>query len=190
MTVDLRTCVPGQSVKNGVGETLIYAKHFPEEALYRHALCDLIENDVVYFMDDGKYYNPLPKSLCNIVEILPLDKPEPPKSNKHPSVAWWESCPWITDRRPTKEDSDHLGQVIQQVSAKFDTETTLDLCFVSWAYVKEGQAWIHSLNWKPLKQTPRKKALALITKHKDSSTVGVWVPTPDEWDIIREGLTE
>ena len=183
MTVDLRTCVPGQKVRLRDGRFVRYDSK-NQHTVYPHLI------DGVSYTDDGYCYSCREEDEDDVVTILPLDKPEQPKSDKHPSVVWWESCPWITDRKPTKEDSDPLGQVIQQVSAKFDTETTLDLCFISWAYVKEGQAWIHCLNWKPLKQTPREKALALIAKHKDSSTVGVWVPTPDEWDIIREGLTE
>ena len=184
MTVDLRTCVPGQLVelRNGLIVRYVYGSKNPDT--YPHKVGDK------FYTDDGYYYASREEDHDDVVRILPLDKPEQLKSDKHPSVAWWESCPWIRDRKPTKEDSDHLGQVIQQVSAKFDTETTLDLCFVSCAYVKEGKAWIHSLNWSPVKQTPKEKALALITKHKDSSIVGVWVPTPEDWDIIREGLTE
>jgi hypothetical protein len=183
MKVDLKTCVPGQSVKNGDGATLIYAKHFPDEPLYKHALCDLIENEVVYFMDDGKYYKPLPKSLLNIVEILPLDKLEQPKPDKHPSVAWWESCPWITDRLPTVLDGDTFGRVcIKSNEGRVLTS--------NWIDVNAYENWIHIYSWQPPKQTPKEKALALIAKHKDSSTVGVWVPTPDEWDIILEGLEE
>ena len=182
--IDLRTCVPGQLVELRNGNIVRYGYRSKDSNTYPHRVKDS------FYTDDGHYFLSGEEDDDDVVRILQLDKPEQTKTNTHPSVAWWESCPWITDRKPTKEDSDHLGQVIQQVSSKFDAETTLDLCFISWAYVKEGQAWIHSLNWKPLKQTPREKALALITKHKDSSTVGVWVPTPDEWDIIREGLTE
>ena len=188
MKVDLRTCVPGQSVKNGGGETLIYAKHFPEEPLYKHALCDLIENEVVYFMDDGKYYKPLPKSLCNIVEILPLDKLEQPKPDKHPSVAWWESCPWITDRKPTEADGNYMNQVLVHLSIQQEPKRILSS--MSWETVRSDEDWIHCMNWNPLVLSNKEKALALIAKHKDSLTVGVWVPTPDEWDIICEGLTE
>ena len=183
--IDLSFCVPGQKVKLRDGSIGRYNGLIDENTLYVHAV------DGYSYINNGKFWVEDDRiSTKDVVEILPLAKPKQPKPDAHPSVAWWESCPWITDRKPTKEDSDHLGQVIQQVSSKFDAGTTLDICFASWEYVKEGKAWIHSLNWKPLKQTPREKALALITKHKDSSTVGVWVPTPDEWDIIREGLVE
>ena len=199
MKVDLRTCVPGQLLKDGRGRLLEYKESIYgdnssfDRIYYKHLLryqVDSEDGDVYdeTFTDNGVFDVNSRESHFNIVEILPLDKPEQPKSDKHPSVAWWESCPWITDRRPTAEDADYLGQVIQQLSS--EKGATLDSCFISCACVEEGEAWIHSLNWKPLKQTPREKALALITKHKDSSTVGVWVPTPDEWDIIREGLTE
>ena len=182
MTVDLRTCVPGQLVelRNGLIVRYVYGSKNPDT--YPHKVGDK------FYTDDGYYYASREEDLDDVVKIFPLDKPEQPKPDKHPSVAWWESCPWITDRRPTEKDSDHLGQVILQMPSK--TGTTLDVSFASWAYVKEGKAWIHSLNWSPVKQTPKEKALALIAKHKDSSNVGVWVPTPEAWDIIREGLTE
>jgi hypothetical protein len=184
MTVDLNTCVPGQSVKRGDGETLIYAKHFPEESLYRHALCDLIENEVVYFMDDGKYYKPLPKSLCNIVKILPLDKLEPPKSDTHPSIAWWESCPWITDRQPTKEDGDSLGHVYV-INDDYKRILT-----IGWSSVQETMPWLHTCTWQPPTLTNKAKALELLNKHKDSVTMCVWIPTSDDWNVIRKGLEE
>jgi len=184
MKVDLRTCVPGQSVKNGDGETLIYAKHFPEEPLYKHALCDLIENEVVYFMDDGKYYKPLPKSLLNIVEILPLDKLEPPKSAKHPSVVWWESCPWITDRTPTEADGNEVGWVMTKLKDNSDVATVFG------PSITLGQPWIHRQDWQPPVISNKDKALELLNKHEDSSAIGVWVPTPDDWDVIRKGLEE
>ena len=203
MTVDLRTCVPGQLLKDGRGNILEYKERIQVDQSsldglrYRHLLWYEIAKYDETFTDDGIFDINCSMSNWNIVEILPLAKPEQPKSDKHPSVVWWESCPWSTDRKPTEEDGDHLGQVIQQVPWTMVTpcswgisETKTTLCFSSWAYVKEGQDWIHSLNWSPVKQTPKEKALALIAKHKDSSTVGVWVPTPDDWDIIREGLTE
>ena len=190
MTVDLRTCVPGQKVRLRDGRFVRYDSK-NQDTVYPHLV------DGYSYTDDGYYYSCREEDEDDVVKILPLDKPEQPKSDKHPSVAWWESCPWITDRQPTEEDGDNLGQVIQQVPWTMVTpcswgisETKTTLCFISWAYVKEGQAWIHSLNWSPVKQTPKEKALALIAKHKDSSNVGVWVPTPEAWDIIREGLTE
>ena len=156
---------------------------------YKHLLRYQTQYYDETFTDNGIFDINSPGSNWNIVEILPLNKPEQLKSDTHPSVAWWESCPWITDRKPTEEDGDYLGQVIQQVSSK--ARTTLDLSFNSWAYVKEGKAWIHTLNWRPVKQTPKEKALALIAKHRAGWDIhDNWIPTPDDWIIIREGLTE
>jgi hypothetical protein len=181
--INLTTCIEGQKLRLRDGRIVIYSGVTPSH-LYPYAAICWEGEDLLYTYTQSGMYNTLHGShSCDVIEILPLETTEPAS---HPSVVWWESCPWITDRRPAKEDGDHLGRVIQQVSSK--TETALDLCFVSWAYVKQGQTWIHSLNWNPLKQTPKEKALALIAKHKDSSTVGVWVPTPDEWNVISEGL--
>ena len=178
MTVDLRTCVPGQLVELRNGNIVRYAyKSRNTSDKYPH----IIEGKS--YMDNGYYYACREEDEDDVVKIFPLAKPEQPKSDKHPSVVWWESCPWITDRRPTAEDADHFGQVIKRVSSK--AGRTLDLCFIPCAYVEKGEAWIHSLNWKPLKQTPKEKALALIVSHEDG-----WIPTPDQWNIIREGLTE
>ena len=174
--LNLNTCVKGQKLLLRRGRIVTYV-YKDTSSTFSHKTRTQ-EGHYISYPCDGTYNG---ESGLDVIEILPLET-----TDKHPSIAWWESCPWITDRKPTKEDSDHLGQVIQQVSSK--TGTTLDLCFISWAYVKEDQAWIHSLNWKPLKQTPKEKALALIAKHKDGSTIGVWVPTPDDWNVIREGL--
>ena len=177
MTVDLRTCVPGQLVELRNGNIVRYVYGSKNPDTYPHKVGDK------YYTDDGYYYASREEDEDDVVNILPLAKPEQPKSDKHPSVAWWESCPWITDRRPTEEDEDSLGQVIQQVSSK--ARTTLDVSFASWEYVKEGTAWIHSLNWSPVKQTPKGKALALIANLEDG-----WILTPDQCNIIREGLAE
>ena len=184
--INLNTCVKEQKLRLYNGKIASYVRR-EESRSYPHEV-RTEDGDCLSYTDEGIYHTSGCRSDLNVVAILPLGTTDSPKSDKHPSIAWWESCPWITDRKPTKEDGDHLGQVIQQVSSKFDEETRLDLCFISCAYVKKGQAWIHSLNWKPIKQTPKEKALALIAKHKDSSTVGVWVPTPDEWNVISEGL--
>ena len=188
MTVDLRTCVPGQLLKDGRGNILEYKERIQVDQSsldglrYRHLLRYEIAKYDETFTDDGIFDINCSMSNWNIVEILPLDKPEQPRSDKHPSVAWWESCPWITDRKPTEKDGDQRGWVILKITD--DSRSSLSY----WKNVKEGEPWIHRQDWK--RQTPKEKALALIAKHKDSSIVGVWVPTPDDWDIIREGLTE
>lgn len=179
MTVDLNTCVPGQQCIAGDGRCLTYVRKINNALHYPHLLLDQDSSEET-FTNDGTYDIRNFNGKYNIVRIIPM---ESTKSDKHPSVAWWESCPWITDRTPTKEDGDHLGQVIQQVSSK--TGTTLDLCFISWAYVKEGQSWIHSLNWKPPTLTDKEKAIELIDKHKEG-----WTPTLDEWLIISNALKE
>ena len=176
--INLNTCIKGQKLLLRRGRIVTYVYNDTSATFPYKTRTE--EGHYLSYPCDGAYYG---ESGLDVVEILPLET-----TDKHPSVTWWESCPWITDRLPTALDGDHSGQVIRQVSSKFDEETRLDLCFISCAYVKKGQAWIHSLNWKPIKQTPKEKALALIAKHKDSSTVGVWVPTPDEWNVISEGL--
>ena len=184
MTVDLRTCVPEQLVELRNGNIVRYTgRNRNQDTLYPHIV------GTFSYTDDGYYYATRKEDVDDVVRILPMAKPEPPESDTHPSVAWWESCPWITDRRPTAEDADHLGQVIQQVLS--EKGETLDLCFMSCAYVKEGEAWIHSLKWKPLKQTPKEKALALVAKHRAGWDINDnWIPTPDDWNVIREGLAE
>ena len=184
--IDLNTCVPGQLVELRNGNIVRYIKKRSQDTVYSHMAGEYS------YTDDGYYYSSREEDDDDVVRIIPLAKPKPPESDTHPSVAWWESCPWITDRKPTEEDGDNLGQVIQQMPWTMVTpcsrgisETTTTLCFMSWAYVKEGRAWIHSLNWGSVKQTPKEKALALIASHEDG-----WIPTPDQWNIIREGLAE
>ena len=176
MTVDLRTCVPGQLVELRNGNIVRYGYGSHNSSTYPHRVGDK------FYTDDGHYYSCREEDDDDVVRILQLDKPEQPKSDTHSSVAWWESCPWITDRKPTEEDGDERGWVILKIIDGSDGSLSY------WKNVKEGKPWIHRQGWK--KQTPKKKALALIAKHKDSSAVGVWVPTPDDWDIIRKGLAE
>jgi hypothetical protein len=135
-------------------------------------------------MDDGKYYKPLPKSLCNIVEILPLDKLEQPKSDTHPSVAWWESCPWITDRTPTEEDGNGVGWVMAKLKDSSNVATVFG------PSIKLGQPWIHRQDWQPPVLSNKEQALELLNKHKDGVTMCVWIPTSEDWAIILKGLTE
>jgi hypothetical protein len=106
-------------------------------------------------MNDGRY------DLCyaeatfdnkyDIVCILPM---ESTTSDKHPSIAWWESCPWITDRKPTKEDGDAFGRVIvKTIHSKVIACTT----FVQ--DVNNNEAWIHHYDWKPPTLSDKEKAL-------------------------------
>jgi hypothetical protein len=114
----------------------------------------------------------------DVVEILPLETIEPTTSDKHPSVAWWESCPWITDRKPTPLDGDVYGRVYIK-SSKNKVLTS------NWSEVGAHENWIHLCGWQPPVLTDKEKALELLNKHE-----GVWTPTLREWNVIRKGLTE
>jgi hypothetical protein len=181
--IDLRTCVPGQLLKDGRGNILEYKERIQVDQSsldglrYRHLLRYEIAKYDETFTDDGIFDINSSMSNWNIVKIFPLDEPEQPKSDKHPSVAWWESCPWITDRKPTKEDGNANGWVTTKLIDRSTVFTTY------WLNVAAGQPWIHRQDWK--KQTPKEKALALIASHEDG-----WIPTPEQWNIIREGLAE
>jgi len=181
MTVNLNTCVPGQLVKDKSGHVLRYVAHIPKERYYKHALYDLDEESCDYFTDDGLYYITIPNSPCNIVEILPLNKPEIPEPCKHTSITWWESCPWITDRLPTLNDVPQGGCNKNYVLLWRSD----DIRTAHYLKVTRDDRWIHIQEPKKHKQTIKEKALALLAKDKDG-----WVPTPNDWDIIREGLTE
>ena len=175
--IDLNTCVSGQLVERRNGDIVNYiGRNKEQNTLYPHTV------GILSYTDDGYHYASRVEDENDVVRILPLDKPEPPKPDTHPSVAWWESCPWITDRRPTEKDGNRFGQVMLQAPGEGRADTT---CFMHWKYVKEGQTWIHSLNGSPLNQTPKEKALALIASH-----VCPWTPTLDDWILISEGLME
>jgi hypothetical protein len=179
--IDLNTCVPGQLVERRNGDIVKYiGRNRNQDTLYPHIV------GTFSYTDDGYYYSSRKEDEDDVVRILPLVKPKQPKSDAHPSVAWWESCPWITDRLPTVDDisQDYIGANI--VLVRKNEGVTLKW----YSQVTKNEAWIHLNTWQPLKQTPKEKALALIAKHKDSSTVGVWVPTPDDWIVICEGLAE
>ena len=179
MTVDLRTCVPGQKVRLRDGRFVRYDSK-NQDTVYPHLV------DGTSYTDDGYCYSCREEDEDDVVKILPLDKPEQPKSDTHPSVAWWESCPWITDRQPKVDDTSQNYIAANMVLVRKNEGVTLKW----YSRVTKNEAWIHLDTWQPLNQTPKEKALALIAKHKDSSNVGVWVPTPDDWDIICEGLAE
>jgi hypothetical protein len=180
MTVDLNTCVPGQKVRTSGGNIVIYQKKDPGNSWYPHVV-----NSSIY-ADDGScyYYSEEVKSFLDIVEILPLETTESTKSDQHPSVAWWESCPWITDRKPTKEDGKPTGWVVTKVIGSSDLITT------SWSKIEVGRAWIHRPDWQPPVLSNKEKALELLNKHKDGVTMCVWIPTSEDWTTILKGLEE
>ena len=179
MTVDLNTCVPGQKCINKNGKYLTYLRklnniHLRYLPRYDHLLLYESSSEQT-FMNDGTYDINNPDSNWNIARILPM---ESTTSDKHPSIAWWESCPWITDRKPTKEDADKFGRVL--VTAEPDKILT-----ASFQDVRIKEAWIHHANWQPPVLSDKEKALELLNKHE-----GVWSPTPDDWSVIRKGLTD
>jgi hypothetical protein len=176
MAIDLNTCIPGQNVKLRHGKIVEYIEPIKDDrdTTYEHLV------DFCYYMNDGCYWEDRRTSDMDIVEILPLETTESTKDDKHPSVAWWESCPWITDRLPIEEDGDSLNQVMMKGEG-----TRATLYFKRWQNVESDEAWIHCLNWNAPEQTPREQALELLNKHE-----GGWCPTPKEWTIIRKGLEE
>jgi hypothetical protein len=172
MTVDLNTCVPGQLVELRNGNIVKYVNKYPHNT-YPHKAGDCS------YTDNGYYYTCREEDDDDVVKIFPLTKPEQPKTDKHPSVAWWESCPWITDRKPMKEDGNQYGFVLATCS----TYQTASL--VNWDSVSLTMPWIHACNWQPPVLSNKEQALELLNKHE-----GGWSPTPKEWTIIRKGLTE
>ena len=170
MTVDLRTCVPGQKVRLRDGRFVRYDSK-NQDTVYPHLV------DGISYTDDGYCYSCREEDDDGVVRILQLDKPEAPKSDKHPSIAWWESCPWITDRKPTEEDSDEGGRVMIKPINKSSALTTY------WLNVKLGDPWVHRSRWQRPTLTDREQALQLLDDHRDG-----WRPTPEQWHIIRKGL--
>ena len=172
MTVDLNTCVPGQLVALRNGNIVKYTKR-TQDALYPHKIGDR------RYTNDGYYFSSKEEDNDDVVKIFPLTKPEQPKSDKHPSVAWWESCPWITDRTPTEEDGNAVGWVMAKLKDSSDVATVFG------PSIALGQPWIHRQDWQPPVLSNKEQALELLNKHE-----GGWCPTPKEWTIIRKGLTE
>jgi hypothetical protein len=175
MAVDLNTCVPEQQCIAGDGRCLTYVKKIHNALHYPHLLLDQ-DSAGKTFTNDGTYDICNLNGKYNIVRIIPM---ESTTSEKHPSIAWWESCPWITDRKPTKEDGDASGWVIIKA---IDNFKVLTAC---WENVVAGQPWVHRLHWQPPVLSNKEQALELLNKHE-----GGWCPTPKEWTIIRKGLEE
>jgi hypothetical protein len=143
--------------------------HYPHLFLDQDSTEETFTNEGIYDIRNlnGKY---------NIVRIIPM---ESTTSDKHPSVAWWESCPWITDRTPTEADGNVMGWVMTKPT------NSLDAAWASWSSVETSQPWIHRSDWQPPVLSNKEQALELINKHK-----GIWAPTPDDWSVIRKGLKE
>jgi len=180
MTVDLNTCVSGQKCVSKDGNYLTYLRKINNNLWYPHLLLDEDSNEQT-FTNDGIYDLKYPVSLDSKYDIICILPIELTTSDKHPSIAWWESCPWITDRTPTEADG-------RWVMAKLEDSSGVATIFGP--SIRLGQPWIHRQDWQPPVLSNKDKALELLNKHEDSSTIGVWVPTPDDWDVIRKGLTE
>jgi len=168
--VNLNTCVKGQKLRLRNGRIVTYVQNgwslnYPHETRSE-------EGDCFSYTCNGSYHADGARRTLDVVEILPLET-----TDKHPSVAWWESCPWITNRKPTEEDGDIYGRV--HVKA-IGTSTILTS---NWDVVSDGEAWIHIWHWQPPTLADKEQALKLLDDHRDG-----WRPTPEQWHIIRKGL--
>ena len=181
--VNLNTCVKGQKLRLRRGRIVTYVYNDRSSAYPHKTRTE--EGHYLSYPCDGSFYA---ENALDVVEILPLETTEPAS---HPSIAWWESCPWITDRKPTKEDGDRHGQVRmlrQELGAEGIKKTS---CCLHWTCVEAGRFWIHCMNWNPPKQTPKEKAMELINNHSPEGNGIVeddWKPTPEQWHIILKGL--
>jgi hypothetical protein len=179
--IDLTTCVKGQKLRLRDGTVIMYNKRITFGDNYSHEAIDRYSTLQTY-TDWGSYYADCGPSNLDVVEILPLETTKPAS---HPSVAWWESCPWITDRRPTEEDADEFGRVLVKPTEPAKIQTT----FFQDVRIKE--AWIHHGNWQPPVLSDKEKALELINNHSPGGNGIVednWKPTTEQWLVIRKGL--
>ena len=135
--LNLNTCVKGQQLLLRNGKIAEYKgrqywgdTQFIHEAVVRSECFSL-------FMDCGANYAN-EKDDQDVIEILPLET-----TDKHPSIAWWESCPWITNRKPTEEDGDKFGRVHVKGSG------TSMILVSNWDGIGDGESWIHIWHWKP-----------------------------------------
>ena len=168
--VNLNTCVKGQKLRLRNGRIVTYVQNgwssdYPHETRTE-------DGDCYSYACNGSYHVDNAFSTLDVIEILPLET-----TDKHPSIAWWESCPWITNRKPTKEDGDIYGRVHVKASE------TSRILTSDWGDVRDGEFWIHIWHWKPPTLTDKEQALQLINNHKDG-----WRPTPEQWNVIRAGL--
>ena len=170
--INLDTCVKGQKLllRRGRIATYVYNDH-------RSSACPhvtrTVEGHYLYYPCDGSFRD---ESGLDVVEILPLETTDSPKSDKHPSIAWWESCPWITDRAPTEKDGDVYGRVYLKPNKS-------KVLVANWNNVDAREHWIHVIGWQPPTLTDREQALQLLSDHEDG-----WRPTPKQWNVIRAGL--
>ncbi len=172
--INLTACVKGQKLRLRDGRIVIYSgltlnDHYPHKTILRQ------DRSVFYtHKDNGSYYCDYGSHYCDVVEILPQETTE---TASHPSVAWWESCPWITDRKPAREDGDIYGRVHVKASEGSQILTS------NWDDVMDGETWIHIWHWRPPTFTDREQALQLLDDHQDG-----WRPSPEQWLVIRKGL--
>jgi hypothetical protein len=175
--VNLNTCVKGQKLRLRRGRIVTYV-YSDRSSAYPHKT-RTEEGHYLSYPCDGSFYA---ENYLDVVEILPLEATE---LASHPSVAWWESCPWITDRKPTKEDGKPTGWVVTKALGSSDLITT------SWSKIEVGRAWIHRSDWQPPTLTDKEQAMELINNHSPEGNGIVeddWKPTPEQWHIIRKGL--
>jgi hypothetical protein len=174
--IDLTTCVKGQKLRLRNGRLAKYCESRGCHHTYPHLIAHYDDGYTYSYTDYGTYcsYGNNYEDLIDVVEILPQETTEPAS---HPSVAWWESCPWITDRKPAREDGDIYGRVHVKASEGSQILTS------NWDDVMDGETWIHIWHWRPPTFTDREQALQLLDDHQDG-----WRPTPEQWHIIRKGL--
>ena len=169
MTIDLRTCQVGQKVERGDGTIIEYERRDRGNIAYPHKVGG------EWYTDDGHFMTHWEDTGLDIVKILPLE----PANNKHPSVAAWESFPWITDRVPTRADTTQQGWLATTVLT-FDS---IGLHFLHCNEIELGTKWIHLPNWTPPELTPQEEALALLEGKDDN-----WVPSAEEWLVFRKAI--
>ena len=169
MTIDLRTCQVGQKAERRDGVIVRYELKDEKDRNFPHKVSG-------YWYTNGGYFSLYGyEDLRDIVRILPLE----PANNKHPSVAAWESFPWITDRVPTRADTTQQGWLATTVLT-FDS---IGLQFRHCNEIELGTRWIHLPNWTPPNLTPQEEALALLEGKDDN-----WVPSAEEWLVFRKAI--
>lgn len=172
--VNLSTCVKGQKLRLRNGTVVTYVRN--DGGVYPYAAKTESESCFSY-TKEGRYDADGTIDDLDVVEILPLETADSSKPDKHPSIVWRESCPWITDRKPNKEDGDIYGRVHVKANG------TKAVLMTSWDDVKDNEPWIHAWCWQPPTLTNKEQALQLLDNHRDG-----WRPTPEQWHIIRKGL--
>jgi len=182
--ISLSTCVKGQKLRLRNEDIIEYkGPNYCNSNTYNHAA---YRNGKRFtYTDSGSYFY-VGQDMRDVIEILPLETTDPAS---HPSIAWWESCPWITDRNPTKEDADAFGRVLVKPTEPAKIQTA----FFQDVRIKEAwiEAWIHYGNWQPPVLSDKEKALELINNHSPEGNGIVednWKPTTEQWLVICKGL--